>query len=383
MKGVKSVLLLVLLCTVYLAAQEPPAYVDLTLSSSEYGWRFVPLGTTVDDNIVLFYTVHPLWGGNRMLKSCVISPTGALGPLRVLATPVDLFVMDAVWHPAVKRFMVVYISGTALYARSVRADGSPGGPAVKVNDYDGDYVSLAYTNKRKFVLFIARDGQVVGQVLKKNGKKFKSEIKLTNFTGTVSAYPVDAATKADGNAVAYYASYDYIPDKLTPSLLSVDHKLNVLEDFEIASGMTTQRDQVFVGAYDPNSRTHAVAWDLYNYPANNRKYCCVDESGATVMPPTALPKDVSPESLVYDPSGKRFALLYRKHTINASDEIEYTRLYLFIFNPKGKAIDQDFFLLQIGDEEAGLGLGCARNGNILGAASTRLKEPVIKARLIY
>lgn len=361
------------------AAQDPAATKDLTISNNEFGFKFKPMGTTINNNFVLFYEAFS--GGTTALKARTVGPTGALGPVKTLVPSIDNYRWDVVWHPVVKKFMLVYHLNNAAYARRVKPNGAPGGASKKVCDYQDIYMRIAWTKKKKFVLFLTRGGQLAAQALKKNARKFKTEQILTVFS-TGEAYPTSAATKTNGEAVAYYAHYDNSANELTPRLISVDHKLIVYDSFAITAAQTANRKGSIMGKYDPGSRTHSIVWKF----AGHSKYCCFNESGAMVEAPTNTPKDITPKALIYNPSADRFAIQYNKYKIFAPPGpqpagIDHTYIYLTIYNPNGTIVDPEFSVLVSNYEDEGTGVGYAKNGNILGVASPEVGG--IWARLIY
>lgn len=370
-----------------LAAQETAAQVDLTIENSQRGCKFMPMGNSVNNNIILFY--EAVSGVETDLKARTVGPTGDLGPVRILAQTIDYQIWDVVWHPVVKKFMLVYRKNNDVWARRIKLNAKPGGSPKKVCDYHDNYLEVAWTKKKKYILFMARSGQLTAQALKKNGKKYRTEEYLTSFTSG-EAYPVAADTKVNGEAVAYFAHYDSTPNWLTPRLISVDHKLTVHDDYAITTPQDSGSKATFVGKYDPAFRIHSVAWRLAASEAKkvHSKYCCFYESGAMVQPPTNTPVNIIPKALLYDPAAKRFAVWYNKYNVFNSlgfqpTKIDNTHIFLMVYNPNGVIVAEDLYVYMSHSEDEGSGVGFAKNGNILGVISPKRIALCIYARLIY
>ena len=373
-------IILALLAASPLAAQEAPAVKSITIEEDGFGFKFLPLGVSHNNTMVAFYE-H--WtGSSTALKARFISASGDPGQTSTIAANIDSSRWDAVWHPVLKRFMVVYRLNNALYARSVGQFGAPLSAAKKVCDYSDVYIHIAWTTKKKFVLFITRGGQVVAQVLKKNGKKKKGELAITDVASG-EAYPVDAATEDDGTAVAYYAQYRSSAGTLTPRLVKVNHKpKNVIADFAITSARSSTSKTTFVGAYDPASQTHSIAWRFVGAGGSNARYCTFYESGAMRQSPTAIPGSVNPRALLYNPSAQRFAILFIDYAYFAppgsarAAAMDHTELHLVIYNPNGSIVDSDYFIWQGQSEHEGFGVGYAKSGNLLAVMSFELAEGI-------
>ena len=366
-------IIVILLAASPLVAQEAPAVKSITIEEDGFGFKFLPLGVTHNNTMVVFYE-H--WtGSSTALKARFITASGNPGQTSTIAASIDSRMWDAVWHPVLKRFVVVYRLNNALYARPVGQFGAPLSPAKKLCDYSDVYIHIAWTNRKKFVLFITRGGQVVAQALKKNGKKKKGEQAVTGVAAG-EAYPVGAATEDDGTAVAYYAHYVSSTNLLTPRLVKVNHKpKNVIADFAISSPRGSTAKATFVGAYDPASQTHSVAWRFVGAGGVNARYCTFYESGAMRKHPTAIPGRVSPRALLYNPSTQRFAILFIDYAYFAPPDsagpaaMDHTELHLVIYNPSGSIADSDYLIWQGQAEHEGYGVGHAKNGSLLAVMS--------------
>jgi hypothetical protein len=365
-----------------LVAQEPSFVQDYMLETTSYGTHFVILGNTLNSDFVVFYDHYS--GSNYNLKTVLIHAGGGpLGAVHLVSNNVQInywFAWDAAWHPKAKRYVVVYKVGNKLYARAVGVGGAPLSAERFICNYDGNYIDVTWAAKNKFVVFLQRDGQLVGQALRKNARKYKGEKQLVSLETGVS-YPLDAASEEDGTAVAYYARYWVSPGEADICVLRVDEKLNILDDFDQVSDLPAA-DETFArfvrGNYDPVSKTHSVAYRIGAGPA---RYTTFKKDGTWVSHPKNLPTDSRPWALLYDPVKKRFAVFY--FTLNYYEGKDHAQLYLTVYKPNGKIVSADNLLKVTDSEIDALGCGFNKTGKtFLGWVNDGSPVGVL-GRLIY
>ena len=356
MKGTVLAASFILMTALPLAAQAPSATTDLTINVSATPGVIHCLGNTLNNNILVFYDDYTYSG--RHLYCREIRPNGSMGPERTITTDIDTAThwWHVTWHPYAKRYMIIYLKNGAIYARALQVDGKNASPERKVTNYSERWMRVAWTFKKKFVVFYHIAGQVAGQGLRKNAKKYKNQQILTGVRSG-EALPLDAATEDDGTAVVYYANYRSGPGTMRPALVRVNHKLKILGQFFItqAYGVVSKYSR-FVGNYDTTHQRHSIVW----YDGGAR-YCTFDKAGNFVQAPTTLAGIQTINNLAYDPAANQFALfnyLYKSLGVGGAD------FYYTVYDHQGTVVASQILLAQENRNEIdAAGFGYARNGN--------------------
>lgn len=338
------------------------AVVEVTLESTGYAGKILPLGSTVNNDIVVFYDHY--YGGQQNLRARVIGPAGGLGPVQTVATNIDFGKWDdwdAVWSPKAKRYMAVYRKGNKVYAQLVRPNATKQGGAKNLFDNNKDHLCITWTSQKKFVLFVSYSNQVTALILKKNGAPHNSAQIITNVASG-EAYPVDAATENNGTAMAYYVHFNSNNNTATPSVIRVNQNLNVQGDFNVgvtASANSKSFARYIRGAYESKSKRHSMVWRIGAGPS---KYCTFKNNGNLVKSPTNTPEDVTPRALLNDRNKKKFAMFYFK--LNYFDGADHSEFYHFTYKPSGSVISNSVLLKQTENENDAHGCGLSRSSNI-------------------
>jgi hypothetical protein len=364
------------------AAQSPAFTQDYTLESTLYGAKILPLGNTLNDNFIVFYDHYS--GGKSALKTCIVQSNGGpLGAKHVIAPDINIgnySPWDVVWHPTAKCFMAVFRVNGALYARKVGVDGIGKGTAKKITDYDGQYLVITWAMKNKFVVFFQRDDQVAGQALRKTARKFRGEKSLVSLVTGIS-YPLDADTEEDGTAVAYYARYWASPGEADPSVLRVNHKLQVLDNYDVVSDVpaTSEYQARYIrGAYDPVDKVHTIAYRIGAVPA---KYMTFKKDSTWIKKPTNLPANEQPRYMLYDHVNQRFAVFF--YTLNYFEGRDHSEFRLSIYRPNGTIVVANQLLKQTDNENDAHGCGFNKVGHIFVGWVNDGGPPGILGRLLY
>lgn len=103
---IKLLAVILLLISIFSVGQSKPAATDLIIDSNGYGYKAMPLGLTINNNILVFYDVHI--NGVTYVKARLIYQNGTLGNTFTLASSVGWGEWAAAWSPDTKRFMLVY-----------------------------------------------------------------------------------------------------------------------------------------------------------------------------------------------------------------------------------------------------------------------------------
>ena len=348
-----------------LAAQGPTATLDFDLENTRYGFNILPLGSTINKRICVFYD-HYTVGNEWNLKTRVIGAAGSVGPMNLLAQDIELnwnnkYHWDAVWHPKIKRFMVVFRKNSAIYVIPVDRNGVAMSVAKMVANYAEDPLHITWTKKGMFVIFIVHSGQLKAIAVRKNGNVFKRR-KLTN-ANSGEVFPFDAASEEGGTAVAYYAHYNSATMELRPALLKTNMMLQKLDQFYVYSAITVTHQNLvkqIYGTYGPRSGIHTLVWRTSPEPA---AYCTFDKSGSMIQAPTDSPISFAPADVLFDPKNKQFAILYYELSYYAGSD--HSEFYFMVYDLDGNVVDSAKVLKITNAENDGFGAGIGKSGNIL------------------
>ncbi len=345
------------------AAQEPPTETNLTLGGPEGGYarKLMPMGNTVNDNIDLFFKDRDTYDNSDPFPIVfrIIYPSGNMGPRITLVDDVNPTEWLVAWHPAAKRYLLVYIKDGKVYAMSVRPNGTHL-KARYVCDYLDNWMALTWARKKRFVLLLKRKGDIVGQVLKRQGKKVGSETTVVDTT-TDKVTVGSASTQKDGIAVLYYG-LQRGSGGTSLRMLRMDHKLNIVDDQQVVRRITRQ-DQFF-GMADPFSETHVVTWGRDGAVT----FCTFDYDATLKTTVHAYHTNrLWLRGIRYDRPARNYALWYSTWEIDNEKFLEIDYHYFLRLSPAGTVIDfkEPVKTVSVNNEVDATGLGIARNGNIL------------------
>jgi hypothetical protein len=376
-----AIFVALVLCAGMLHAQQTAAIADLSLETTGYGFHIQPLATSVADGFVIFYAHYD--AGVWRLRSRLLRSDATLGPAYTLATNLDTGLwlpFQAAWHPQTNSFLVVYRKGSALKARRVKANGSPGGAEKNIGPYTRDFYALTWVSKKKFVLFLERSGEITGQVLRKLGKKKGKEKMILSFTQG-EAIPLDAATDNNGIAALALANYNNSSNSSDIHVLTVDRKLRTQNVALMLSGYTTNGDNAlrYVHlAHDTFNDAFAMAWRIAPAAAG---YCTFDSEGTFISDPADLPVDATIRELRFFPADGSFAAYY--YVIADFGGTESTEFYITIFFANG-TIDTNFqLLLRVTGEVDGWGFGISNLDAVFAGWVPETTPPGVHGRMIY
>lgn len=366
------ILAVVLLClSIYASGQSTPPAVDLVIDSSGYGFKAMPLGCSSNNNILVFYDVQI--NGVIYIKARLVYQNGTMGNVFTLASAAGWGKWSAVWSPEANRYMLVYIQNDRLYARAVSITGSPKTAAKLIAGYSGDYLQITWSPKRKFVVFMERDDQIVAQQLRKTAKKFKGEVTLTDVPLGDKAIPTDCATESDGSPCVYYVIFNESTLNADIGMIKVDKKLAIVSQVDVKSNLTAYNEydaRSMQGACSAND-VHAFCW---RYGNDKGKYAMYRSDGSQVKKARNTPQNREIRDIVFDASANTFRFFYSELFYDGS--IDHERLFSTNFNTNGAVVNAKQVYYLTHSECDGRFLGVSRDGNVLAVWQPEVESKV-------
>lgn len=373
MRKILCCVLFILLLPTIAAAQEanPPAWTENSWTLFYSGVsNIIVMGNTINDNFTLFYRPNP---EPKKLYSRTISSDGSKEGQEYLIGDniLALRYCSIVWHPVTKRFLLLIKDDDKIYAVAANANGKRiTSKKLIATGVDEDFPSspaVAWTSKKKFMVFYRKNNQIWAQKVRKGAGKVKAPQQLTSFASGF-AYPCSTSTEEDGTAVCYYATgYDaYDPNnKFKPYMIRVDIGLNTLGNHRLASNQKTTWLYNYPGAYDPDTQTHAIV-------IGNR-FALFNKQGRVATPAgkkfTTIPGAGGLSNLTYNSKDKEFGGYYRRAWADESTYTEYTYLHYATFDSNGTVKETDFEFGGSTDEADGITANINRDGDRLGLIS--------------
>lgn len=369
--------------TAGVAAQEPTASKELTLETTSYAYAILPLSTTVNNNIIVFYDHRE--GNTTSLKSRMIKPNGKTLPSKVISSNIlglgksatrMLHLWNVAWHPQAKRFMTAYRRLGTMHVRAANSKGKKLGSERDIGFYSKEPLLIAWTKKKRFLLAYENDGQIEARLLNRDGKKLKSP-KILASAANGKVVPVDCATEKDGTVAIYYFEYDSKKKKIRPGVLRVNHKLELVGSFfvDTLNSDRTQDAEYMKGTYDPTSNTHSLAWHFGG--DDGTTWCNVKPSGTIIQPPTTDDLYLYTKDLIVDPVNNVFCIFftdYRTATLY--------HFLMYTYKPDGTVVQRFWKFKETNDNSSAHGAGYSRNGNLF-LGWVNLNSDGIYGHLLY
>lgn len=321
-------LIIIFSCTIF--AQVNPAATDIEFYPYSASDTFLARAeaNTINENLLVVYT-------NRIstttLYARTVTPAGVVGPQRIVASNVNGGFHDLTWHPAAKRYMLIFKDGIDLKVRVIRANGSFAGGVKKVTTYSNGEFRIGPANKKRFILYYLRGDKLVAMSLKKNGKKFKSEKTLVSKTNGQFSFKngwfyLSKAMMNDKNESVIIYMFKHKFSKVAEmKALKIDHKLNEIATLPVAS-VSAPFNGILFAEYDTANKVYGIvfgnSFKIFNefskWPANWKK----------------LPTTRIPTQLEYDSVSEQFALLSTYQWEIAGND-QGAKFYMSFFNKSG------------------------------------------------
>ena len=357
---IKLFAVLLLSISVFSSGQTAPAAMDLVIDGNSYGYKAMPLGMTINNNILVFYDIQI--NGIIYVKARLVYPNGNMGNIYTLATNVGWGEWQAAWSPEAKRFMLVYIYNDKIYARAVKITGAPKTAAKLIAGYTGDYLQLTWSPKKKFVYFIERNDQVVAQQMRRTAKKYKGEVTLTNVPLGDRAIPTDCATESNGSPVVYYVVFNESTLNADVKMTKLDKNLDIVNNVDVKLNLTAYNEydvKNLQGACSAGD-VHAFCW---KYGSDKAKYAIYRSDGTRIKKARNTPHNKEISNIVYDANSNIFRYFYTEFVYDG--QMDNERFFSTNFNPNGKVNQPKQVYYLTHGECDGRYLGVSRNGSII------------------
>ena len=337
----RPILLILLFCSTLFAQVDPPATnIEFYPSSASDSFYARVKANTINENLLVVYQ-NRLFNNSNNIYCRTLSPSGQLGIQRVVASGLTSSgKMDLVWHPDAKRYMLVFVDGTDLKVRVIRATGKFAGGVKKINTYTSGDFSITPAKNKRFVLFFLRDADLVAMSLRKNGKIFKSEKVLISHSGGVfklinPGYHISKGMMTNDKESVIFYLFEYNKQVSgTLRCLKVDHKLNEIGDQAVGDLTAPFSDSLFA-EYHPEKQVYFVLMDgkykIYRYNSVMQ----------TIWKPSPLAQ--TPTGICFDPVSQQFALLSTYHW-EISGTNQGARFYMSFINSGGTFVTTEMLV---------------------------------------
>ena len=355
-------LITIIFCFSIAAAASAPQ--KLTVDNSGHTFKSMPLGNTWGNNILVFYDIYT--NGIVKLKSRLVNSAGVpAAQTHIYVTDTEWAPWTAVWSPLSNSYLLVYAIGDKVYARPIRQDGVPtGGAKLIFGGFDSKNLFLAFTARKRFVLFFEQNGEVLAQVLKKNGARKGGVEVVANSDSGGSCLTTSVSTMNNGDTIVYYSHFD--PNTLDTQIkmLRLNYKLQQQADYTLKNGLTAYSEtdaRNYKGVCDYGDDLHLI---VYKMGTSKPYYALVKHDGTFVKKPKRTPiKDLFPRHVEFDSTSDVYRLFYSRLTWQGTKDIE--KFYLTNIRDNGTFADRKKYITQTTYECDYRTFGVSRDGNLL------------------